>query len=184
MEQTNDTFSPYHCSAEWHLGRMRAAASLIYSWSLKMSKQHEQFYCSTVNMATYFGCSRGTIGRGISDLKKAGFFLTVFEPEPFKTGVYEVLTHKEWASVHPGQCVTKIEFDWSKGDSLGQALYAASGGRVQPKEFQLSLLRKTGLADDEIVSKFKEFLATNQPKGKEWRRAIYQFTQEMQATTC
>jgi hypothetical protein len=179
VEIVDEIFAPYHCSAEWHFARMRPGPALIYPWALKVSKKYGQFYCSTVNMAEYFGCSRGKIDRGIEDLTESGFFEVALPPEPFKPGVYTALHHKEWAKQHPGRCVTKLEFDWSKSDELGQALYAASGGRVKLLAFQLTLLRNSGLDDTAIASKFKTFLAEKMPMGKEWRSVIYQFRQSL-----
>ncbi|MBZ5525559.1 MAG: hypothetical protein LAP21_25330, partial [Acidobacteriia bacterium] len=68
-----------------------------------------------------------------------------------------------------------------KGDKLGQALYTASGSRAEIKQFQIDKLRQTGLTDDLIISRFKEYLADKQPTGKKWKYAIWNFHKSLTA---
>jgi len=128
-------------------------------------------------MAAYFDRSRATIERGLKDLAESGFLVTISK-RYFEPGVYEVWEHKHWADAHPGACAEKLEFHWSEesGDKLGQALYAKSGGRLKVFPYQLAALRKSGLPDETITSRFEEFLEAKLPEGRQWRSVIPQFS--------
>ncbi len=170
----------YHCTTEWHLARMSPSAALIYPFALHISKKHGRFFCSAANMAQYFGRSRATIERGLKDLAESGFFVTISK-QCFKSSIYEVLTHKPWAKTYPGLCAEKLEFPWSgeSGDMLGQAIWAKSGGMLTVQPFQLAMIRKSGLSDEIITSRFEEFLADKLPVGKEWKYVIQQFSKSL-----
>lgn len=131
-------------------------------------------------MAQYFDRSRATIERGIKDLADSGFFVTISK-QYFKPGVYEVLKHKEWADTHSGLCPEKPEFPWSSesGDTLGQAIWAKSGGMLKVQPFQLAMIRKSGLSDEIITSRFDEFLAGKLPVDKEWQYVIQRFSKSL-----
>jgi hypothetical protein len=154
-----EAFTNYHCCAEWHLARLHSpTAALVYPFALRLSKTSRKFACSAVSVGEFFGLDRKTILRAYRQLTDKGFFELV-ESGAFDVNIYRVLLHKEWAAKYPGQCAKKIEFPWAgEGDLLGRRLYAASGGKVKFKPFQIVGYRNTGLKEDKIVALFEEFL--------------------------
>jgi hypothetical protein len=148
----------YHCSSEWHLSKLKNRYSgLIYSFGLRISKTSKNFFCSAVNLAEYFDCHRNTIYNALTELRTIELF-SLLSKKCFEVSVYRVLSHKEWAAIHPGQCPDKLEFPWSQeNDQLGQQIYAASGGKIKVSPFQITALRKTSLSDDLILARFKYF---------------------------
>jgi len=150
----------YHCCAEWHLAQVRCpTAALVYPFALRISKNSRMFSCSAISVARFLGLHRTTVLRAYHKLSDIGFF-DLLEYGKFDTNIYRVVSHRAWAESHPGKCPEKTQFPWTgEGDLLAQKLYGASGGRVTFKPFQISEYRKSGLAEDEIVTRFKEFRA-------------------------
>jgi hypothetical protein len=159
--------SPYYCTVEWHLVRLRDAkgrkvpfAAILYPFAYRISKKSGRFHCSAVNLAAHFETSQWTVLRAMEALTIAGFLIPLSK-EPFQPSIYQVLSHKDWASAHPESCSVKAAFPWSGeiGDKLGVRLFTASGGRIKYMPHMLAALRNTGLADDEIVKHFESFMA-------------------------
>lgn len=156
----------YHCSAEWHLSRLKDSkdrkapfAAILYPFAYRLSKKSGRFHCSAVRLAGHFGVSKWTIIRAMEALILAGFFV-VISKELFQSTTYRVVSHKDWAKDHPGACAVKAAFPWSdeSGDELGVRLHTASGGRTKWHPNLLASLRKTGLSDDQIVTRFDAFV--------------------------
>jgi hypothetical protein len=163
MEAGNneDFVSNYHCSPEWHMAQLTSTpfAGPLYGFAYRISKKTQRFHGSVVGVAEHFGVSRSKVQRAIEALVTLGFFV-VISKEPFSPSVYSVLSHKDWAEAHPGCCVVKEKFSWSGevGDPLGVRLWSASGGKIRYQPYRLAALRKTGLSDEQIVSRFDEFI--------------------------
>lgn len=161
------TPSRYHCSPEWHLSRLvhTPLAGVLYSFARRISKDSGLFHGSVVGIAEYFGVSRWKVQRAIKALVDSGFFVCVAR-EAFKPSVYRVIHHKDWIDKHPGRCAVKETFPWSaeEGDKLAVRLWNASGGKLKYQTHQLVALRKTGLADDEIVAAFETLFAAEQAR--------------------
>lgn len=164
-ENNNSMESFYHCSAEWHLwqlkdskGRRTRFAAVLYTFAYHLSKGSGVFYASAVRIAEHFGISKWTVLRAMEALTAAGFFVLI-NKEFFQSSIYRVVSHEEWAKVHPARCVVKVEYPWSDeiGDELGVQLYTKSGGRVKWFPNILGALRKTGLTDEQIVQEFECF---------------------------
>jgi hypothetical protein len=115
-----------------------------------------------LGIVDYFHVSRSKVQRAIKALVDSEFFVLVAQ-ETFQPSVYRVISHKEWAAQHPGQCAVKEAFPWSahQGDQLGVRLWNASGGKVKYQPYQLIALRKTGKTDDEIMTAFETFFAAD-----------------------
>ena len=156
MPDQSDT-SEYHCSTEWHLGRLRSKyASPLYNFALKISATSRTFFCSQLNLARYFGCSVRTIGTAVKELERAGFFVRI-SARAFQTNRYRVLRHKEWAARNPGRCTTRIEFPWTgEGEEIGRRLYAISGGTAKFLPHQITLLKER-FTHEQIEGLFREF---------------------------
>lgn len=172
-EYNNSLSSYYHCSAEWHLWRLKDSgghktpfAAALYPFAFRISKNSNRFYCSAEGIAEHFGTSPDTVRRAMNALTTSGFFI-VIDKEYFHSTIYRVVSHDDWAKAHPESCVVKAEFPWSgeEGDQLGVRLYTASGGRVKSFANILAALRKTGFTDDQIVEKFELFLAARRGHG-------------------
>ncbi len=150
--------SNFHCSSEWHLARLQCpTAALVYPFALRISKNSGKFACSAISVARFLDVHRTTVLRAFHKLSELGFF-ELLEYGKFDTNIYNVVLHSDWAQRNPGKCIQKIQFPWSgEGDPLGQQLYAASGGRVKFKEFQIREYRKSGLDDADLVARFNEF---------------------------
>lgn len=153
-----DQFSEYHCTAEWHISRMKSRWALaVYNFALRISDKSGRFFCSAEKLSNYFKCNEKSIRRAFKELLDAGFFeLThqgFFEPNGYKP-----VRHPSWAEKHPGCCVTKLEFPWSGECSrLGQALWSASGGQARFATYQVEFLKRLGFSDEVIVSEFTAF---------------------------
>jgi hypothetical protein len=153
-----DQFSEYHCTAEWHISRMKSRWALaVYNFALRISKESGVFFCSAVRLAEYFGCNERSIRRAYKQLLEAGFF-ELTDQVTYEPNVYKVVRHKLWAEKNPGQCPTKLSFGWSSECSrLGQALWCASGGQARLGTYQVRFLERLGLSGEEIVSDFAAF---------------------------
>jgi hypothetical protein len=183
----------YHCSIEWHLAQLRDSkdrrapfAAALHPFALRISRKSGRFHCSAVRLAKYFRVSKWTVLRAMEALTIAGFFVPISK-ELFESTNYRVVLHTDWAKTHPGQCVVKTEFPWSgePGDELGRRLYTASGARTKWYPNLLDSLRKTGLADDEIVSRFEDFFALEIERRQaggwhgQWKSVPFRFTKCM-----
>jgi hypothetical protein len=161
QEELNyEELSNFYCSSEWHLARLRCpTAALVYPFALRISKNSGKFSCSAISVARFLDVHRTTVLRAYHQLSELGFF-ELLEYGRFDTNIYSVVLHSDWAERHPGRCIQKIQFPWSgEGDPLAQQLYAASGGRVKFREFQIREYRKMGLDEAELVARFNEFRA-------------------------
>jgi hypothetical protein len=153
-----DQFSEYHCTAEWHISRMKSRWALaVYNFALRISKESGVFFCSAVGLAEYFGCNERSIRRAYEQLLEAGFFELTGQA-PFEANVYKAIPHRVWAERNPGQCVTRLASPWSgECDQLGQKLWVVSGGRARFRPYQIKFLKRLGLSEEEIVSEFEAF---------------------------
>jgi hypothetical protein len=174
---TDMEFSHYHCSAEWHLARLRGKgayyAPLVLSMALHLGKKSGVFSASIPRLATYFKATENTIRKAIHILVEQGF-LEVISKEDGASICYLPLTHKEWAAKNPGRCTEKESMPWSNepGDTLGVGLYAISGGRFRPYPNFVKAMRNTGLDDSAIVKHFRNFVQQEKPVGKKWNEGF------------
>ncbi len=155
--------SKFHCSAEWHLSRLKTmCAGLIYTHAMMLAKRSHNYYCSQRDMAEYFDKNRRTIAAAFQELVSLGFFEEI-RADAGKAVNYRPVKHTEWAEKHPNQCVEKLAMPWDgEDDPLGRDLYAVSGGRV--KAFFPNVLksfRKIVNNDAAIITAFKEFWPTD-----------------------
>ncbi len=179
----------FHCSAEWHLASLSKAASLIYNWSLRLSKKSRRFRVSPNQAAEYFKIASRTAQLGYEDLKKVGLFELVESGKASgEVSVHKPLTHKEWAAKNPGKCAERIEFAWTpENDLLGQELFNIADGRIQFKQFEVNRYRKFDLNDEAVIKYFRAWypehkkeqeartLATG-AKSRSWRKWVgYEF---------
>lgn len=133
--------------------------------SLTKGEENAEFWASAQQLAEYLGYSEKQIRRGRDELAEIGFFELIRERD-FGTTIYRVLTHKQWAEHHPGQCAKKVAMPWEgEGDPLGQKLYAASAGEKKLREHQTLLLRRTEIPEDVIIDEFRTFLQRWKPNG-------------------
>jgi biotin operon repressor len=153
----------YHCTAEWHLSRMRSKyAAPVYGFALRLSRKSGSFYASQIRLSEYFGCSRRTIWAAVQELEAIGFFVRISRSR-FRTTVFTVLDHGTWAKRNPGKCPSKIEMPWSaEGQVLGRELHAISGGRVKFRPEQIEYL-KSNFTDEEIKQGFHRLLGQEVP---------------------
>jgi biotin operon repressor len=163
QENRDAITTEYHCTAEWHLSRMRSKyATPLYGFALRLSRKSGSLYVSQIHLAEYFGCSRRTIWAAVQELEAAGFFVRISKSR-FRTIVSTVLDHVTWAKRNPGKCPTKIEMPWSvEGEVLGRELHAISGGRVKFRPEQIEYL-KFNFTDEEIKQGFRRQLARGAP---------------------
>lgn len=152
------TETKFHCCSEWHLARLTPISFLVYPFALRLSKTHGgKFSYPASLLADFFNYDEWTVRQSYKELEQIGFFRRV-ETRMFEANVYKVLTHEEWATGHPEQCATKTTNPWTgEGDTLGQALYVASGSAVKLFENQIKCLRSLGLPEAQIVSEFEAF---------------------------
>lgn len=155
----------FHCCAEWHLSCLPPVCSSIYPLAYRLTSDDNEpdrrsktktFYASAESLAVFFGYSPAQIRRGLKELVHLGF-LELLKTGRYRTNVYRVVSHEEWARKHPGGCTRKIEIDYFSNDPLGPELLSASGGRIRFPEFSVSNLRKLGLPDHLILERFAEF---------------------------
>jgi biotin operon repressor len=152
--------SDYHCTAEWHLSRMKSRyCAPLYTFALHLSNKTQLFYAAQDRVAEYFGCSRRTIWGAVQELENARFFVRKTKRQ-FLTIVYEVLDHTNWAKKNPGHCTSKIQMPWSpEGLELGRQLHALSGGRLKFRPEQIAYLKRK-FTDEQIEYGFRRLLAT------------------------
>lgn len=152
------TETKFHCCSEWHLARITPISFLVYPFALRLSKTHGgRFSYPASLLAEFFEYNEWTVRQSYKELEQIGFFRRV-ETRMFEANVYKVLTHEEWAADHPEKCAIKTTNPWTgEGDTLGQALYVASGSAVTFYESQIKCLRSLGLSEEQIVSEFEIF---------------------------
>lgn len=173
----------FHCCAEWHLARLKSpTTALVYPFALRIATNSGKFACSAISVSHFLGVHRTTVLRAYQELTTLGFF-ELLEHGMFDTNIYRVLRHNEWADQHPGLCAVKVEYPWTgEGDPLGQRLYAASGGRVKFKDFQVRAYRATGLEEDTIVELFEDYRSA-EGKYRKARNVPYHFLVYLRAST-
>lgn len=157
----------FYCSSVYHLVNLSRAAQSVYDVGMSLTKGEEdaEFFASAKQLADYIGYEVKQIKRARAELTELGFFELKRERD-FDTNVYRVLTHKQWAERHPGQCAEKVVMPWEgEGDPLGQKLYAASAGEKSLRDYQTLLLRRTEISEDIIVDEFRMFLRRWKPNG-------------------
>jgi len=146
---------------------MSRAAELIYSLACVISRDSHQFFCSAPNLAQYFGYERRQIYRGLQQLEDAGL-LELKSRQSFQSSVYRVVLHKDWAEKYPGRCATKQALPWDgEGDELGRKMYALSGGRHRFLDYQIKLLRKSGLSEELILAEWQGFIGRWKPLNRQ-----------------
>jgi hypothetical protein len=166
----------FHCSAEWHLKSLNSRlACPLYTWGRRLSANSTNFFPSVESIANYFDCNRTTVFRALQELVAYGW-AEIVRKEAGKPVVYRLIEHEEWSRNNPDCCTEKDTMPWEgQGDSLGKALYAASGGSAQFLPRQMKGLRSSGFSDNEITHEFQIFLDRNTQKGGEWKSVYYRF---------
>ena len=172
--------SYFHCTSERHFAHLKGHgahhASLLYTFSLRLAGKKRTFFCSVPRLADYFGVDERTIRHAIHHLKYTGFF-ELLRNERGGDGavVYKPLYHGERIEKFgAGQCVQKLDMPWQgeEMEPLGQALYAASGGRFKPyKNLAIGIrnaANRAGLTDAAVLLHFAAFVEMDRPSGKRW----------------
>jgi hypothetical protein len=177
MDRTIDQeFTSFHCCAEWHLSRLSSPCAVIYPFALRISKNSGKFTGSAGSVGRFFCFSLRTAQRGFRELRESGFFTLIESGKrSFEASTYGVLTHKEWAIQHPGECAEKFSYPWTaEGDHFGQKLWVASNCQVRFLPFQLKTYRDTGISEAEIISLFEPWYANHKAdqQGKKWRKSV------------
>lgn len=158
--------SSFHCCEQWHLAGLLPICSLIYplAYRISQSKGKQErggpkgtLHCSAESLATYFGRKACTVQRGLKKLRQLGF-LELLDARKFKPNVYRVLSHKEWAEIHPGMCATRLSFPYSEEcDLLGQSLWNVSGGRVEFLPYLVNNIRKLDLPEETVLRNYADY---------------------------
>jgi hypothetical protein len=179
-------YADFYCSSEWHLASLSRAASLIYSWALRIQKNSGRFRVSPGKASDYFRISVRAAARAYAELRNLGFFVLLESgKQKFEASIFTVLTHSQWQKSHPGNCVEKFDFPWSaERDELQKALSAAADGRIPFRTWQVAWYCQTGLSDVEILGEFKMWHLGFQLRqsGKKWRKgAAYHFGQHLKS---
>jgi hypothetical protein len=180
----------FHCTAEWHLIDLGATAMAVYNLAYRVSKASGIFSGSQIQVGTYYGRRRQSIGEALDQLEKLGFVVKLSSGKyDGESNTYSVVDHREWAKRHAGQCCEKSELPWGHVQ-LGKQLYAASGCRVKFGDFQITNYKNTGLSDEAIVAHWREFTERNREfhrindddfSDKKWRKsAPFYFWEHLQ----
>lgn len=158
--------SPFYCCEQWHLANLKPICSLIYQLAFRISRSKGKqerggpkgtLHCSAERLAMYFGRNSCTVQRGLKQLQQLGF-LELLDARKFKPNVYRVLSHEEWAEIHPGMCATRLSFPYSaECDLLGQSLWNVSGGRVEFLPYLVNNVRKLGLPEETILRAYADY---------------------------
>jgi len=145
--------STLYCSAEWHFASFKSKlAPLIYSLSLRLTKESHTFRVSATTMARYFGAHEDTVYRAFEELRDTGWFVVTLE-QAGKPTEYRPVEHKEWERTKPARvkCCEKLSI--AIGDPLGKRLYGITGLKYFTN--YLTALRKRA-AEEQIVFYCKE----------------------------
>jgi DNA-binding transcriptional MocR family regulator len=151
----------YHCSAEWHLFRLKHRCGVIHSRIVHLTQNGKRrFFGSQEGLAEYFGCSTKTINRAFEQLVSAGFLELTRKAAPGETNSYRLVDHATWAIKHPNQCITRIEMPWTPDESrLGKQLWAATSAEVKWMPYQVANLCSLGLTDEQVIERFDRYWA-------------------------
>ncbi len=183
-------YGEYYCTTGWHLSRVskRGAtlAGYIYELAIRITDSEPEpriFWASLEKIADQFRVNRKTIYHAVKILVEVGLFVPYIEAGYMESASYIVLTHKQWADAHPGKCIERIEFDYSKGDPLGRKLYQASGGHIKYTEHKLKALRNTGLDDSELLEQFRLFMKNlDRSERLKWNDVGFSFLQSLKGS--
>jgi len=178
MERDN---SHYHCTSEWHFAQLSGKgayhASLLYTFSLRLSKNSRTFFCSVPRLADYFGVDERTIRKAIKQLVKLHFWEVLggqHGGEHYATR-YRPLMHREWIERYgTANCVHRLDMPWKDEelDPLGREMYALSGGRFTPYVNFVKGIRNTGHSDAAILEYFAQFVVTQRPNGRRFAKGF------------
>jgi hypothetical protein len=176
MKKNRALETAFHCDTCWHLPGL---AFRIYELACKVGYRNKnKFWAILKNLAVYFNVSESTIKRELKILKELGFF-EVLDEGPFIPTVYRVLSHKEYAEKHPGQCCQKEALPWTDDplvDPLAQQFYAISGGKIKFRTNDMKGLRKLGFTDEELLREFRNFFDQKWPGGYTGKRYSTMFS--------
>lgn len=161
--------SALHCSAVWHLFRLKGkgARLCIPLWERSMALAHESGryrLSGRSGAAPYFGVTEAEVYCAAALLVESGWW-NVLDENLGKPTVYHPLRHGKpdsvkgsWLETHPNQCCQKLVMPWSaEGDPLGPRLWAITGQTYYPNHLA-GWRKRTGLTDDRIVERTKEFM--------------------------
>jgi len=156
-DRLSESYS-FECSEYFHLADLSPICSLVYGLAYKLTKGGDNpFFASANSVASYFGRSASQVRRGLKQLEAYGL-LELRSAKSFRTNSYRVVSHREWASQHPGRCCEKLEFSYTdEGDPLGRQMWQITGGRVKFQPFNSVYIRKLGFTDNEIIEAFSSF---------------------------
>jgi hypothetical protein len=194
----------FHCGSEWHFARANpttnntlslggAAAAMVHSWLLRVAKKDKdtgerKIWVSPYQAALHLNMKPRMAQLAFQINRELGFFVLL---ESGKTqgspSRFQILTHKEWAEAHPGQCTEKFDAGWKEQeDPLGIDLHVASDGAIKFKTVQVLRYRQTGLPTDTIMAVFKAwfpcYAAEKKGKHKHWRRGVgFEFGEHLAA---
>jgi hypothetical protein len=148
----------YHCSAEWHLFRLKHRCGVIHSRLVQLTQNGKRpFFGSQEGLAEYFGCSTKTVNRAFEQLVSAGFLELTRKAAPGETNSYRLVDHATWAKAHPNKCLTRMEMPWANDESpLGKQLWAYTHG-IEWKLYQVKNILKLGLPDEEVIERLIDY---------------------------
>jgi hypothetical protein len=147
----------FECCEQWHLADLSPVCALLYPFAYKLTKgTTNEFYPAALVLADYFNYSASRIRDGLKELIDLGFFEQT-RAKKFRTNKYRVLSHKEWAMNHPGQCASKGNTPHDPKDPLGRELWAMTGRSVKFQQSQIDNLRNLQSEDSIIKERFAEF---------------------------
>jgi len=162
MIPTVDRISSFHCSAELHLWKEGGLTIAVYNLMYRVSKDSKKFTGSAQNIARHFACNERSVDDVFRKLEGSGFIIQIMSGKAtYQSNTYQVLSHSEWAKVHPGMCPLKDSLPWSGDDPLGQKMYVESGCRITFLPFQLHNYRSFNFSDELVFGCWQDFLKEN-----------------------
>jgi hypothetical protein len=158
--------SRFHCGAVYHLVRVKGLGSdfvfPLYDLSMRIAHDSGRFFPRMTELEPYLDCDRNQLYNAAARLVEAGFWV-VLQKVRGKAAEYRPLSHEDWVATHgDAACCKKAAMPWDdeEQDPLGKALFGVTGGAQFFPQVLQGWRKKSGLPDEQIVARAKEFMET------------------------
>lgn len=164
-----DGDSRFFCSSVYHLVRLTGLGSdyvlPLYEISMRVGYKSGRFFPRMTELAPYLNCHQNQLYNAARLLVESGFWIKVTDVRG-KAVEYHPLDHHDWCFENlekaEATCCKKLTMPWDEEeqDPLAKALYGATGGCIFYPNVLKGWRAKSGLTDDAIVERAKQFMET------------------------
>jgi hypothetical protein len=172
------------CDETRHLRRYGLLLAIYVKMSrvtwCKETKTYARWTTSVDSMAQFLNCSYTSCFDAFQLGVRLGWLKKIDGSNPFKSKDYVIVSHKDWAEAHPGQCLVGelLPWDGEDHDKLAQTLWKLSFGKCRWQFNMLAAVRSTGMTDEQIIRAWDSWFSALKEKPKDrkgWKRLPFIF---------